>query len=334
MSTATNSTSTNSTSTNLSSELQEVNFVNEFGSEVELKVDCNTEYFWHTFRVPWNVLSNTEHEQLKNGICSKVSKSKLVHGIVDEMRQLKKYIPSKAFKVISHQVVSKYPKALRDQDEDGIILGDGTHSFFSKLQERNNYLNRPHKRHHKDNSKEQSPILIKKKYVSARAGCSNWSPNSLIEQNVNEIITPLDNSFEELMTKSFPEQRHFLNSTPAPTSSQIREEWPILMSINGIRWHFDELKKSNLNSFDNINDKCDKVVSFITKKNKSVLGENEPVNSDILMLICLAKHFKENMELFYKQTQEAELDKSQIPSTAFIHHVCNDDIENAQYYVY
>jgi hypothetical protein len=44
------------------------------------------------------------------------------------------------------KIINKYPKQFQGIDEDGVIIGDGCFSLTSKLIDRNNYLNRPHKR--------------------------------------------------------------------------------------------------------------------------------------------------------------------------------------------
>lgn len=49
-------------------------------------------------------------------------------------------------KVVARKLVDRYPQMFQDEDEDGVIIGDGAHTIYWKLQKRNNYLNRPHKR--------------------------------------------------------------------------------------------------------------------------------------------------------------------------------------------
>ncbi|CAH0560505.1 unnamed protein product [Brassicogethes aeneus] len=169
-------------------------------SNIDFTIDCYAEFFWNNFSIPWDISNNEEHKQLMDGKCSRKIKTKLTHGVVDKMR---------TFKAMCIKMIRRYP-VLRDQDEDNVIIGDGTHSLFNKLQERNNYLNRPHKRN--CNDQRLSPIASKKKCLSARAGCSNWSPNVPAEvTDDNEPMPNLDD-FEKLMVTSYAQQRMFLNA--------------------------------------------------------------------------------------------------------------------------
>lgn len=86
--------------------------------------------------------------------------------------------------------------------------------MFQKLQDRNNYLNRPHKRGKKKTDTEENPVKNKKSFVSARAGCSKWS-SSLPAIEHNEVIDP---------QVEYAEQRDFINNNPTlvtERSSQI-----------------------------------------------------------------------------------------------------------------
>lgn len=126
-----------------------------------------------------------------------------------------------------------------------MVLGDGTHSLVNKLQDRNNYLNRPHKR--KVNQVDcNNPITNKKGRVNARAGCINWSPTTHethdIEVNMNDIAT--DENFYQILNTTYNEQRGFINKSPI--INEIKEIWPILFSKNAIYWHFNKLTNSNI----------------------------------------------------------------------------------------
>lgn len=76
------------------------------------------------------------------------------------MRMLSTNIPSKGIKIVAKKMINKYPTMFRDVDENGMILGDGSHSLYSKIQDRNNCLNRPHKR--KLDNPTPNPVEIKK----------------------------------------------------------------------------------------------------------------------------------------------------------------------------
>lgn len=179
-------------------------------------VDCNIEYYWHSFELPMDLITKDHKEMLDKEICSKQIKSNLVHVVVNKMRSVRKQIPTKAFRIVARKLIENFPLALRDCDEDGIVLGDGTHSLVNKLQERNNYLNRPRKN---PNSAMSSPIASKKRNVSARAGCSNWSPTTHEgKENVDNLnsssVNITDATFLEIMEILTPSKENFSINTP------------------------------------------------------------------------------------------------------------------------
>lgn len=84
---------------------------------------------------------------------------------VSEMRNVQSFIPSKAFiKIIAEKIVNKYPQTFKDIDEDGKCFGDGYHTTYLKLRDRNCYLNRPHKKMFKPKLKYTSE-KTKKSFV-------------------------------------------------------------------------------------------------------------------------------------------------------------------------
>lgn len=80
-------------------------------------------------------------KELEIGNRSKYVKHVVVNRTVSEMRNLNKFITSKAFKIIAKKIVDKYPQTFKDMDEDGKCFGDGTHTLYLKLRDRNSYLN-------------------------------------------------------------------------------------------------------------------------------------------------------------------------------------------------
>lgn len=107
------------------------------------KVSENT---WNSFEIPWRCFSKSVLDDCKNGKRNPLTISTIVHTIVDRVREIEVFVPTKAFKVIAKKMVDLYPAMFQDVDDDNIVLGDGSHTITQKLIERNNYLNRPHKR--------------------------------------------------------------------------------------------------------------------------------------------------------------------------------------------
>jgi len=103
-----------------------------------------------------------------------------VNCTVSEMRNVQKFIPSKAFKIIAGKIVNKYPQTFKDINEDGTCFGERFHTTYLKLRDRNCYLSRPHMKRNLSQSLN-IPLKKQKKVLSAKAGCSNWQPEKYID---------------------------------------------------------------------------------------------------------------------------------------------------------
>lgn len=112
----------------------------------------------------------------------------MIHILVNEMRAIKTMIPAMAFRHVARQLADKFPKSFIDKDEDGTIIGNGIHSTVCRLQDRFNYLNRPHKK--KSLTDLSSPPASKLKQLSnRRAGCSDWQPEENHSSNDDDTST-------------------------------------------------------------------------------------------------------------------------------------------------
>lgn len=136
------------------------------------------------------------------------------------MRNIKKDIPTKAFKYVAQKVINKFPETFKDIDSGGTIIGDGSHSLVCKLVDRNNYLNRPHKTG--SFSKVTSPSLQKRK-LNCKTGCTQWQPQTLNRENLEPEIEKLrtcdeiDENYYILLENTYVKQREFLNNIEDPT---------------------------------------------------------------------------------------------------------------------
>jgi len=100
--------------------------------------------FWKNFQIPWNYLEPTVLKELQNGSRNKYIINTVVSRTVSEMRNVQKFIPSKALKIIAEKIVNKYPQTSKDINEDSTCFGEGFHIAYLKLRDRNYYLNKPH----------------------------------------------------------------------------------------------------------------------------------------------------------------------------------------------
>lgn len=184
------------------------------------------------------------------------------------------------------------------------MLGDGCQSIFFKLTDRNNYLNRPHKRAASPSSSE-CPVKNKKRLLSKKAGCRNWAPEIPINNNNNEDqvnkaknIDVGNEDFERLLDETYPQQHKFLNCSDNPLLvKDIKEEWPVLFSPRAIKYHFKKLTNADINILDTqFNEKGTKIIQHAMKKmpaDDDTLTEVQPLEKRILFAI--AKHFGEDL---------------------------------------
>lgn len=203
--------------------------------------------FWRNFQIPWNNLEPTVLKELQNGSRNKYVINAVVNRTVSEMRNVQEFIPSKAFKIIAEKIV-KYPQTFKDINEDGTCFGEGFHTTYLKLRDRNCYLNRPHMKR----SLSQSlniPLKKQKKVLSAKAGCSNWQPKKYIDTETDETIEEkakflrqivhddssrsdlkIQHKINSYLEATYPAQRLFLNNVhEIPSIKDIKTTWPILL---------------------------------------------------------------------------------------------------------
>ncbi|KAG5876893.1 hypothetical protein JTB14_003217 [Gonioctena quinquepunctata] len=222
----------------------------------------------------------------------------------------------KAFRNVAKQLVDKYPITFRDIDNDGVVMGDGTHSIVCKLSDRNNYLNRPHKRSNSDKTDTATKFLKKK--LNSSAGCVQWNPadhgNSSEDKikKINEMDTD-DDDFFSLLDDTYVAQRLFLNDLEnPPTVQEVQNKWPVLLQKSAIIWHFKKLTNISLELLEqSFESKAEKIVKYaIIKK---ILNEDslEDVNKSCIEFY--AKHFKEDISnLIYKMKAQSDQPISEI----------------------
>lgn len=263
----------------------------------------NMEYVWANFRVPWNKLPVDIFESAKAGDKSVHVKTQIVHSIIYEMRHIRKYIPAKAFKYVAKQVIEKFSETFQDIDNDGTIIGDGTHSLVCKLIDRNNYLNRPHKTGYF--RKSTSPALTKRKR-NCMAGCTEWESPIPEKDDIANEKAELQNcveneSYFSLLEKTYAKQREFLNNVEEPPSVyDIKREWPVIFKKSAIVWHFEKLTGTNIDKLKtSLQEKAPKIIEYGIQKKLLQLEKN--LNPTYSCLQFYARSFREDISfLFYK----------------------------------
>lgn len=258
---------------------------------------------WKEFEIPWEKLSASNRKKCEDSIKDKAVITAVVNMVVSEMREIRKDISSKVFKIIALKIIKKYP-IFRDEDDNGKIFGDGAHTLFFKLLDRNNYLNRAPKA-------EYSLIheLPKRRRLSRnlQVGCTTWQP----EQHNNDLetiekqkillkgLSPGDNSFYEYLENTYTLQRLDINK--GIPIKKLLLEWPAIFLREGLLWHYKKL--TGQESIQLIHNILEKKTRFMQK-----FSNIQPEHGDVYTTLkIISSHFKEKMADFIKFEQVIQI---------------------------
>ncbi|XP_065093826.1 uncharacterized protein LOC135714407 isoform X1 [Ochlerotatus camptorhynchus] len=103
------------------------------------------------FEVDWKIIPNDVMHQLQGrqpnvgyrGI-SETNYNRFVDHVTAQIRTTSSKIPFFVFRRVALKIINKYP-TLRDCDDEGHTIGDGSNSLADKLRNHNAYLNRAHR---------------------------------------------------------------------------------------------------------------------------------------------------------------------------------------------
>ncbi|XP_070163042.1 uncharacterized protein [Polyergus mexicanus] len=288
-----------------------------------IKIQSDNNEIWTRFRIPWDNLESTVLKELEVGNRSKYVIHTVVNRIVSEMRNLQEFIPSKAFKIIAKKVIEKYPQTFKDMDEDGKCFGDGGHTLYLKLRDRNCYLNRPHMKRSLSRSLN-IPLKKQRKVLSAKVGCSNWQPDNYVESETEDIIEDKTEFLRQVILQddlksdpdiqkkiylylevTYPAQRLFLNNVhKPPTIQNIKTSWPILLQKKYLFWHYHKLMGHSICILkEQMLKKQKKIFTYGHLKNyKEIINSTELIELKLIKIIM--KHFKEDFYLLFKTYPE------------------------------
>lgn len=267
-----------------------------------------TDITWKNFKIPWNEMRPTILKDCESDTKNSTTINEVVRIVADSLIEIKENVPSKALKYVAAKIIARYPKKFQDIDDAGNIWGDGTHTLFSKLRERIKYCNRSKHKHEKRKG-DMIPIENRKKMLVAKAGCSNWHPDmNKSTTDVNKIKEDLKHvNFEELnsdtidmLEESYALQRTFINGTPPPTAEDILQNWPILFTKEGVKWHYKKLMNQDISKLtENLLIKSEKILNFGI--NKKYIDIRPTVEDDIILAVLkiLTTYFKEDLSLLY-----------------------------------
>lgn len=250
---------------------------------------------WKLFEIPWEILPKNIFDACDKGkVNDHQAKTFVIQTIVNKMREIKDHIPASAIHIIAQKIIDKFPVMFKDIDEDGIVIGDGSHTLFRKIQDRNNYLNRQ-----KRPKEQESAIKNKRRRVAERAGCTSWSPKIDDEYEPQEMLNCTDPQLRDKIDKCFAQQRNFILDNPKIDA--IKTAWPILLTKEGTFCHFEKLTSSNAKSFMNATaEKYDKFEK-LSVLSKYELDKSKPKAFQIFLLIT--NQLKESASTFYKELE-------------------------------
>ncbi|XP_063903736.1 uncharacterized protein LOC135123169 isoform X3 [Zophobas morio] len=312
-------------------------FLNNDSSSLDSTIqasNCNLEFSWTNFVIPWEKIPQDMLQCCAQGKRDKYAITEIVHIVVNEMKQISESIPSKAFKIVSFKMVDKYPATFRDYDDDGVVLGDGTASLKTKLQERYHYLKRPHKR--PVSTSPETPLHLAKIKKNATAGCAQWAPpyqkaGAAAKNKLNTFLDDASDEFFHLLEETFAEQRAFINSVDPPSITNIKDQWPVLFKVEAIKWHFNKVTNGNISNLTtNLQLKAEKIVNFGLQHKIIISKDVRRDSAEIIALEVFARYFQENIYgAFYLKFQ----DETMIEITQNEPCIINCTVEN-QFYIY
>lgn len=256
-------------------------------ANITYQINCNSNFVWQMFEIDWTQFPSHIILECEKGTRNRNTVNFIIHTVVNNMREIKKELSSAAIKIVTKKLIDKFPETFRDIDEDGILIGDGSHSVFKKILDRNNYLNRPHKRKMGVDTEVQAN---KRLNMSRRAGCSNWAP-PVLDENDSKNLDP-QSTKEQCDDQDYALQRQFLNTIP--NVKEIKENWPILLTEVGAKHHFKKLTGSDVSALTKCaNEKFAKIVKLDKDKGKNVSN----LSSKLMMVLkIVASYFKEEFD--------------------------------------
>lgn len=266
-----------------------------------------SEDVWRRFQVPWSRLSQSYLNMIKEGKRFKDRYTEIIRICIDELRMVSTSIPYVVYKRVAYKIVEQYPQTFLDTDDDGVVLGDGTFTLVKKMIDRNNYLNKPHKR--QLDITDSTSCGQKKKLLATKAGCSYWQPVRSKEteetvQNKIKILNETDivdiENIESLLEDTYCSQRTFINKEEVPGIKDIKENWPVLLNPKVIEWHFQKLTKFFLGDLEsNLKKKCKRIMDYGKIKNVSNVDDAVMSETDkcIEALTIVARLLNEKIDV-------------------------------------
>uniref|UniRef100_A0A673AGA4 Si:ch211-111e20.1 n=1 Tax=Sphaeramia orbicularis TaxID=375764 RepID=A0A673AGA4_9TELE len=227
---------------------------------ISSKVHQNTNIskWYETFQVPWDKMPEEVQSAIANSKRPAPDKRRqMIRVLVDEIRKHDTNPTRSECLIICRNIVKQYPSSFADMTPGGVIIGGGFASLLSQVKTRIENIHRAgtFKRHHSSRLSGQQQKIDS-------YGCTQFQPepppgetDETLEQKRQQLQNIYKqeglNSIEKaqvlnLMKTTFCLQRNHINQTPAPSTEDMRIQWPYLFTQRGIYSHFESLTGINV----------------------------------------------------------------------------------------
>lgn len=261
------------------------------------RIDISTSLKLSQFQINWKTIPHDIIQQLEGrqpnigykGI-SVTNYNRLVDHITAQIRAISTRIPFQIFRKLALQTSNKYTN-LRDCDDDGLIIGDGSYSLADKLRNHNSYLNRAHRtERHTTTSKHQTnrqcTVGVREHYYkSGRNYCSKEHLKLLTTENANDL------SDEVLLGTEAYMRFKIDNSMNLP---KLLEDLPVIRQNVVLYNHFNQATGCSADAFTtNFTNKKEKLIEVSKLYNRSLHISSSA--SDFEVVEGVAKLLGENL---------------------------------------
>lgn len=206
------------------------------------------------FEINWKQIPNDVMDQLKGrqpdagykGI-SQTNYNRFVDHVIAQIRIICTKIPFNLIKKVALTITQKYP-TLRDCDDDGNVIGDGSNSLADKLRNHNSYLNRAYRSEHQVASKKhcfkrQCKVGVRVEYYkNSKKHCNK--EHLLLLTRMDTYTSLLD---EHVLSSTEGFVRYKIDS--CITLTALHKELPAIRRNELLNFHFQKATGCNADIF-------------------------------------------------------------------------------------
>ncbi|KAG9273476.1 hypothetical protein AMEX_G547 [Astyanax mexicanus] len=319
------------------------------------------------FKVPWDRMpSGIKTAVAEERRPSAKDRREMIRIIVNEMR-LAELNPSKSqCLTVAKMIVKEHPGSFADVLRDGTRIGSGYGSVLTQLKTRIEHLNRGCHFSRLRNQKRVSNSLERDmtRGPADQYGCVRWQPDfppGESEESLKEKQKELQDLYSnegpsgsergytnELMKTTYCLQRKSINTCPAPSIAELKNDWPYLFTPKELYTHFKFLTDiSILDKMEQaIQEKGKLIIQFFNHKQAGtdageiqrilmMFDDNDTASFAPCVILLLITHFREKTDALILQVDRlataADVERTvSLPGTPRLI-VLGDDLTGAQW---